>query len=52
MATQSFDSAIKVTKKSKRSFKEILNSKKDMTVSRTPVAKDAKAFTLRKLLGK
>lgn len=52
MATKSFDSAIKVTKKSAESFRKILNSDKILTISRTPTAKDIDARELSKFFGK
>ncbi len=52
MATQSFDSAIKVTKKSAESFKEILNSEKKLTISQRPTAKDIDARELSKFFRK
>lgn len=52
MATQSFDSSIKVNKKSAKSFDTILNSKKITTISKVPIAKDANVESLRKFFGK
>ncbi len=52
MATKSFDSAIKVTKKSAESFRKILDSDKKLMISKTPTARDIDARELSKFFRK
>lgn len=49
MATRSFDSAIKVSKKSVESFNKILDSNKKMIISKEPIARDIEARELSKV---